>query len=368
MSATPPPSDVELLLRGMHGSLTLDEGRWERVLRIARATGLHARLAATNAHQPGLSAVLRRHFLSASRIAAFRSQMVRAELFQLAPLCAVEHPVIVLKGGAYLLQERPMTVGRFVSDVDLMVPRDALRAMEQRLRAAGWQTEELSAYDERYYRDWSHETPPMRYPGHALELDLHHAITPVTGSLAFDPAPLFERSVAIPGTPFRVLAAEDQLLHACVHCFHDGDLALRIRELVDIDALLRESAADDGFWATLLARAEELGLQRPLWYGLHFAITLMACPVPDEVMTGLPRPAGLTIQLMDRLVPLAMLPTDPDGPPPLGARLARAAMLARYHLLRMPLHMLVPHLARKASLRLRARIAEKKEAPDDGAP
>jgi len=361
-------SDIELLLRGLREPLDIDEARWERLLRIARVSGLHARLAATNLDQARMTDVVRRHLLSSARIAAYRAQMARAELFHLTALVDSAFPVIVLKGGAYLLQDRPMTVGRFVSDVDLMVPRERLRAMERALHAAGWRTEELSAYDERYYRDWSHETPPMRYPGHALEVDLHHAITPVTGSLAFDPAPLFEHSVAIPGTPFRVLAAEDQVLHACVHCFHDGDLALRIRELVDIDALLRESAAEDGFWTRLLARAEALGLQRPLWYGLHFATGLMACPVPEAVMAGLPRPPGITIRLMDRLLPLAMLPSDPDGPPPLRARLARAAMLARYHLLRMPLHMLVPHLARKTSLRLRARIAEKKGAPDDGAP
>lgn len=368
MTPADQPSDVELLLQGVHGPLTLEEGRWERVLRIARATGLHARLAAANDRNPGLTDTLRRHFLSASRIAAFRSQMVMAELFQLEPLCNVDYPIIILKGGAYLLQKRPMSIGRFISDVDILVPKANLRDMERRLREAGWQTEELSAYDERYYRDWSHETPPMRYPGHPLELDLHHAITPVTGRLAFDPSPLFAGSVAIAGTPFRVLAPEDQVLHACLHCFHDGDLSLRIRELVDIDGLLRESGTDDSFWAELLKRAEILGLQRPLWYGLHFAVRFFACPVPSSVIAALPAPNGIASWAMDRLVPLAMLPSDPDGPPPMKVTLARNAMLVRYHLLRMPLHMLLPHLARKAFIRLRARIAQKKEAPDDGAP
>ena len=134
--------------------------------------------------------------------------------------------------------------------------------MEARLHAAGWESAALDPYDERYYRDWSHETPPLRFPGHFLELDLHHAITPVTGRLHFDPAPLFAESLAVPGTPFRVLSPHDQVLHACVHCFQDGDLALRVREIADIDGLLRSFADTPGFWPGLVERARELDARR----------------------------------------------------------------------------------------------------------
>lgn len=362
------PHDTALLLRALHAHIELDEHGWDRLLRHARASGVHARLAAAQAAAPELPDVVRRHFVSATRIAAYRRKLMEAELFQLAPLCDTGFPVVVLKGAAYALQRRRIATGRFVSDVDLLVPAAHLRTMEQALRAAGWRSDPLSPYDERYYRDWSHETPPLRFPGHSLELDLHHAITPVTGSLAFNPAPLFARCEPIAGTPFHALAAEDQVLHACVHCFHDGDLGLRVREVVDIDGLAREFSARAGFWDTLLARANELGLERPLWYGLHYASNWLGCPVPNEVIAALRGPSRLTQQLMDRLVPLAMLPSDPDGPPPMKVTLARNTMLVRYHLLRMPLHMLLPHLARKALIRLRARATVKKEAPDDGAP
>jgi hypothetical protein len=361
-------ADIALLLRGLHEALDIEEARWERLLRLARASGLHARLAEANLDKAKMTDVVRRHLLSSARIAGYRAQLVRAELFQLAPLVTSDFPVIVLKGGAYLLQRRRMAVGRFVSDVDLLVPPTHLRTMEDRLRAGGWQAETLSPYDERYYRDWSHETPPMRQPGHSLEVDLHHAITPVTGSLAFDPARLFERSEPIAGTPFRALCPQDQVLHACLHCFHDGELDLRLREVVDIDGLLRTFADGADFWRTLVVRANELGLQRPLWYGLHFAHAWLACPVPRTVWDALSPPPALSRRAMDALVPVAMLPSDPDYPPPRSVKLARLLMRTRYHLLRMPLHMLLPHLARKAALRLRARVTAKKEAPDDGAP
>lgn len=365
MSPSLPPPLARLAL-GLGSALELDEQAWDLTLRLARASGLHARLASANADNPAVPEVVRRHLLSAGRIAAYRNQMVRAELFHLSPLCSADFPVVVLKGGAYLLQKRRMAVGRFVSDVDLLVPAASLHAMEARLLAAGWRAAALTPYDERYYRDWSHETPPMRRPGHALELDLHHAITPVTGTLAFDPSTLFERSVAIAGTPFRALSPEDQVLHACLHCFHDGDLMLRLREVVDIDGLVCEFALNPPFWDRLVARAHALRLVRPLWYGLHFAQGWLGCPVPESVTASLAAPPAPARALMDQLVPLAMLPSHPDGPPPLRVRLARRALLARYHLMRMPIHLLLPHLGRKTVLRLRKN--GKKGAPDDGAP
>lgn len=365
MRSNLPPALAQLAL-GLGSALELDEQAWDLTLRLARASGLHARLASANADNPTVPDVVRRHLLSAGRIAAYRNQMVRAELFHLSRQCAADFPVVLLKGGAYLLQKRRIATGRFVSDVDLLVPAASLHTMEARLLAAGWRAASLTPYDERYYRDWSHETPPMRRPGHALELDLHHAITPVTGTLAFDASTLFERSVPIAGTPFRALSPEDQVLHACLHCFHDGDLMLRLREVVDIDGLIRELALDPRFWDQLVARAHALKLVRPLWYGLHFAQGWLHCPVPESVIASLPAPPAPWRALMDRLVPLAMLPSNPDTPPPLRVGLARKVLLARYHLMRMPIHLLLPHLARKAMLRLRTN--EKRGAPDDGAP
>jgi len=353
-------AELALLFRGLRSPLEIDEPTWDRVLRMARASGLHARLACANEDNPKVPECVQRHLVSARRIAAYRAQLVRAELFHLAPMCTPAFPVLVIKGGAYLLQQRRMARGRFAADVDLLVPANQLQTMEARLRAAGWGAAKLSPYDERYYRDWSHETPPMRYPGRSLEVDLHHALTPVTGTLAFDPSRLFDRSESIPGTPFRALSREDQVLHACLHCFHDGDLALRVREVVDIDGLVREFAVAPHFWDKLVARAHELSLTRPLWYGLYFAEAWLECPVPDTVIANLPAPPALAQKLMAALVPLAMLPSHLDGPPPIRVRLARKALLARYHLMRMPMHLLIPHLARKSMLRLRAQGGEKK--------
>lgn len=352
---------LRALISGLHEVQQLDLARWETVLRLARSTRLHGRLAAAQLDLAKLPAVVERHLCSAARIAAFNRQMLFAELHQLTPLCQADFPVILLKGAAYAAQNHAGANGRLVSDVDLLVPRSALRTMEQRLQRAGWRSAPLDPYDERYYRDWSHETPPLRFPGHFLEVDLHHAITPVTARLNFDPAPLIEASEALPGSVFRVLQGEDQLLHACLHCFQDGDLGLRLREVADIDSLLRHHGNSDDFDRHLIERAGQLGLLRPLWYGLHFAARWFATPQAAAILQELPAsaaPSAPARLLMDRLVPLAMLPGNPDLPPPLAARVARQAMLTRYHWQRMPVRLLLPHLARKAVLRARWRRPE----------
>jgi len=357
-------AELELLLRGTREPLCIDTAQWDRVLRLARMTGLHGRLAAANEGNHSVPEPVRRHLVSASRIAAFNARMLLGELDALASVLRdAAFPVIALKGGAYALQGGRMANGRFASDVDLLVPNAHLRPVEQRLRAAGWVAAPLDAYDERYYRDWSHETPPMRFPGRVLELDLHHAITPVTGTLGFDARPLFDASVPVPGSAFRVLSPEDQVLHACVHCFHDGDLALRVREIVDIDALLRCFLRREGFAERLVARAGQLGLRRPLWYGLRFAGAWLGTPTAQGMLERIGSPGAISRRLMEWSAPHAMLPSDPDFPPPTAVRLARTAMLARYHRLRMPLPMLVPHLARKTALRMRARLLRPAEEP-----
>ena len=54
------------------------------------------------------------------------------------------------------------------------------------------------------------------------------------------------------------------------------------------------------------------------------------------------RPAAVLRRPMEACISLALLRLRPDRPPGLSVRFAAAASLARYHLLRMPLHMLLP--------------------------
>ncbi len=162
---------------------------------------------------------------------------------------------------------------------------------------------------------------------------------------------LASRSVPIASSPFRALAPPDQVLHLCAHLFQESDCTNRLRDIVDLDAMLRDFGVQESFWRELPQHAARHQLARPLWYGLRFAERFLGTPIPASargaaLAAGKPGPVARAS--MDLLVPLAMLPPDPDRGAPIATRLARAMLLARSHWLRMPPLLLVRHLAHKS--------------------
>lgn len=288
-----------------------------------------------------------------------RARVGRWELDRLAwALASVDAPIVVLKGCAYLLAGTPNADGRDFADVDLLLPREALPSAEAALKARGWRATELTPYDDRYYRDWAHELPPMRHREREVEIDLHHAIVMPTSRLRFDSARMFEHLRRPAGERFHVLGPADMVLHAICHLFA-GEMDGGLRELVDIaDLLAHFGRTEAGFWDEFWPRAEALGLTRPASHAIRSLRTVLGMELPAAVLEAAeraapPAPARL---LLDRLVPLAMHPRHPDGPD-WRVSLARQAMLARAHWLRMPAPMLARHLAYKSWLRLRYRGA-----------
>lgn len=354
---------VRLLLecfRAPSAALGATEGEWDGVVRVARAARLLGPLGARLAAQGVLERIpppVRAHFDSEQALVAHRTQMARRLLGELGRLLGGRgFPLVALKGGAYLLQGLACARGRLFSDVDLMVPRAHLDAVEGVLREAGWEfAESLDAYDERYYREWSHELPPLEHPGHPLQLDLHHSILPPVGRVRPNDAALCADSVAVEGTPFRVLAPADQVLHVCAHVFQDSDLAEMLRDVSDVDALLREYATRPGFADELVARARVHGLGRALWYGAEFSGALFGTPGADTLKAALAfaAPGVAARRAMAGLGARALLPESPDRLPSLARRGARQLLFLRYLFLRFPLRLLVLHAAYKGARRVR---------------
>lgn len=327
-------------------------------LRLARRAGVLARLA-WQLREQGLPASLPDialdHLLSALVAFEARQRVARWELNRLAwALQAIpDVPVVALKGCAYLLADLPNSRGRSFADVDLLVPKAHLPTVEARLSECGWRTAELTPYDDRYYRKWAHELPPMTHEEREVEVDLHHNLLMSTARIGPAAGLLFDAARPVPSSRFLVLAPIDMTLHAMTHLMYNDDMAEALRELVDVDELLRhfgehEPSFWDGFWP----RAERLGLTRPAFLGLRHARALLGTPIPDAVLeasrAGAPAPP--IVALMDRLVPLALFPAHPDTA---GRRASAARWLLylRAHWIRMPLPMLVRHLGYKWYLR-----------------
>jgi hypothetical protein len=328
---------------------------WDTTVRVARSAKLLAelgcRIERAGALDPVPSAV-RDHMRAARVMVRHTHKMAELELHRLArvlePLAV---PIVLLKGAAYLAQGLPFAEGRWMGDVDIMVPRGRIEEVEATLRNAGWAMEPMDAYDERYYREWTHEIPPLRYPRHPMRLDVHHSILQQTARLKPDAEALLAASVPAPDGRFRVLSPEDQLLHASVHLFQDSDCANRMRDVADIDGLVRYFSQDAGFWERLRSRIDLHGLARPVWYALHFAQRLLGLSLPGD--TGIPAPNIPVRALMDALVPRAILPPHPDHFSSHVTRLARDLLFIRSHWLRMPPALLARHLVVKGFGRLK---------------
>lgn len=351
------PDQVRLLLHALTDPpicVALSELQWEMLVRSARAGRLLGVLAARveAAIAPDALPEVAQRQLTAGRIdARFRRQKVLHLLATIEPhLRQTGEKTILLKGAAYIAQGLPAAAGRLPADVDVMVPRRVLDALERSLRAAGWAFEKNDPYDQHYYRAWSHELPPLQCAGQALELDLHHGILPPRGRLKPDTEALFAAAVPISGTPYYALCPADQVLHAAAHLFQDSDCTRRLRDLVDIDALLRHYAASQAdFWPALAERAQRHRLSRPLWYALAAAQAWMDTPLPAQIGAWMTRekPPWPLRTVFGRLATRALPPVDPDAEPRSGDVLAARLLEARAAWLRMPPPLLAYHAANK---------------------
>jgi hypothetical protein len=294
------------------------------------------------------------HFQAARAIVAYRRRMAFWEMNRLQrALADCNADIVVLKGCAYLLADIPFANARLFADVDILVEKSTIDRIEQSLLAQNWQTLKLDDYDQSYYRVWMHEIPPLRHVSRTMEVDIHHTIIPPTSDLQPDPALLMRDAIGLDNTPFKVLSPCDMVLHSAVHLFFDSDLSNKLRDLVDLDQLLRHFGTENSqFFEALLLRAKVLGLQRPLYYTLRYTHQLLATPIPDAVLQRSQEfapPAPIRL-LMDSLMPMALLPEHPDESFQT-VRFARWLLYIRSHYLRMPLKLLIPHLARKSLVR-----------------
>lgn len=343
-------------------------GDWSAVLGAARRSRTLGHLAIRRRDAPSpdrLDPRLQGHLRAAQFAVRYQNQMIRRELIELGDaLRDAQAPVVLLKGAAYIAAGLPLCEGRLASDIDLLVEPTALATVERLLRSAGWQAKPLADHDERYYREWSHELPPFTHPARGIEVDVHHSITPAMRGAGVDTGALVAASVALEfhgHRRFRALQPVDQLIHCAIHTFKDSDLSLRLRETMDFDLLWRHHSARQPaqFAAALVARALELGQQRPLWWAIHFARRWLGAPIPADALATLPAPRARTVRAMDWLADRAMLPGARMERSGLD-RLAAVVLLARYHYNRLPLAKLLPHLLEKS----RRRLLEPKQEPD----
>ncbi len=321
---------------------------WETLIRQARRAGLLARLAWLAQQSGGWERIPpqpRAHLEAAQTIAQSQAMAVQRELFFLRQaLDPLGVPIILLKGAAYLAAQLPPAHGRLFSDIDLLVPESAIGEVETALMLRGWASGHHDPHDQRYYRKWMHEIPPLRHIKRMSVVDVHHAILPLTARIKTPSGPLIKAAIPLPDDPlFCILSPPDMVLHSATHLFHEGEFGRGLRDLTDLDALLRHFGQHAAFWDALVERARLLNLTRPLNYALRYCRQVFDTPIP-----ALPEDARPTFpRLMDALFERALAPEHAscnDSFTPF----ARGLLYIRSHWLRMPPWLLLRHLFHKA--------------------
>jgi len=342
-------------LRDPEGSCeTFLSSEWEGLLRTARRANLLSRIACIVhdiGHLEQLAPKVRDHLSSALRVTESNRLSVLQEVRKVRSALAEQRvPVVILKGAAYIAGELAAAPGRLLSDIDIMVPVGQLQVAERELVAHGWMPTKFDAYDQRYYRQWMHELPPLRHLERGTNLDVHHTILPPTAALKPDVNKLWAEVVALPSYEgVFVLSPADMILHSATHLFHDGELENGLRDLVDMDALIRQSGNDGSFPEHLVQRAVELDLSRPLFYALRYCTALLGTPFPEQASILAEKngsPDSLLVRLMDSLIVRSICAVFINETPKM-THVAKFALYVRSHYLRMPIYMLIPHLIRK---------------------
>ena len=317
-------TDARVLARALADPATVvgfDADAWTALLAIARAEQLIGTLASRVDGLPmpdAVKAILADAHAGAAhgrRAALWEAEMARRALAR------IDCPIVLLKGTAFVAAGLSAGQGRSIGDLDILVPRVSLDAVEAALLAAGWEWVKPDPYDDVYYRRWMHELPPLIHRDRDRMIDVHHTILPLTARITPDAAALIEGSVALENG-LRTLSANGMIVHAAAHLFADGDLAGGLRNLWDIRCLVDEFGTDG-----LDAEAERHGLQREVARSLRLVSTVFG----DSPARG-----------VDRIYLRRMTARDGWGRPT--RPVTRLAFYIRSHWLRMPPAMLARHL------------------------
>ena len=333
---------------------------WVVLSRLARRANLLSRIASFIHDRIGFDAILqspRNHLQSALLLAEANARSARWEVFKLHEVLSQNQiDFILLKGGAYIWKGNQASKGRLFSDIDIMVHKSDIEKAERTLIYSGWMADNLlDRYDQRYYRKWMHEVPPLTHLGRKTSLDLHHSIIPPVSNREFCAERLWD--VAVEDERLQglyTLSPIDMIIHSATHLFHEGEFEQGLRDLSDLDLLIREYIVEESLWDELLQRARVLNLQVPIYYALNFTYRVLQTPIPEIMIQKAAkrgRLRGFHNWMMNQLYLRALMPKHVTFSVR-GQETARFLLFIRSHWIKMPWYLLFPHLIRKGWLSL----------------
>ena len=262
-------------------------GEWSRLLRHAQRNQLLARLATLALGQESLGALpqLPRLQLEQARQAATAQRQQRQR--DLQALMQLLEPagfvVVALNGTAHWLHEIAPTNDQQCAGLDIWVDSGHWERLAATLRSGGWLPADTGPADQAGRVRWNAAPGAQGPVRRAAVLTVHSQMLPALPCAQAGLALQLQARLAVPEIPgLHVPAPSDLVLCAVAQVFHTDGGAQALRDLSDVDVLLRRFAPQPAFWSDLVQRAAELELSRALYYGLRHSVRLFATPVPDS--------------------------------------------------------------------------------------
>jgi hypothetical protein len=289
-----------------------------------------------------------RHFLNADVLAENHKKQVLFEAFELQRELAGKYQYLIfLKGAGYSLSGAQVGDTRIYNDIDILTDKGSIDAIEKRLCLLGWLSEELTEHDEKYYRKWAHEIPPLRHGKRGTIVDIHHNIVPIISGRHLD-ADKFASNSVTTKDGYQILSFAAMTLHSLIHLFFNEDVKKGYRDLIDIHNLMTHHSEND-YWRTILSLAKETGFQMELFLACRYASKILQTVIPEFVQDELSQLCPWYIVLLDFMYEKALKPNHPVCQPRF-FKVAEFMILIKGHFQKMPLHILIYHLLTKAGI------------------
>lgn len=342
--------------------LNLSLKQWQEavfILREAKVLGSLYHSAVKHECFSQYPSEVQRHLFSAHVYAKRQADQIEYEAKELNQLFQqVDVQAIFLKGAAYTLRGSFNGLGRVCSDLDVLVDKSDLAKAEAHLKSNRWRSESLNDYDEKYYREWAHEIPPLFQINRATVVDMHHNIYPPISGRAPSVETFFD-SKQLTETGCFVLDPACTILHSLVHMFTNEDSSSWMRDLLDI-CLLIEEFGDQDCWTKLI----ELAIETKFTSELASCITVISyyskIDIPQQAKDFVSnQKLGFTDKfLMNTIFVNAIVP-EHEAVNKFKNRMAKQVVYLRGHWQKMPFPILIKHFAIKSFLGLRDKLIGK---------
>ena len=329
-----------------HQLVQLSLREWESLLFVLKTSRLEAYLAFVLHDLEAWHSIpeqVRAHLSAAMVYAQRQNDQVFHEGQEIHDLLMAQGVTpVFLKGAAYIVAATNNAKGRLCSDIDLLVKEDGLAISETALLNNFWYHKTITDYDDKYYREYAHEIPPLYHLTRGTVLDLHHNLfLPISGKAP--PLEQFWQVVVCQESGLYTLEPAAMFMHSIIHLMLNEEVVYGFRDMVDLKCLAQQYDSV-GFWQRVELIAAESHFETELNVVVILLNTWFNTAYPVKRFEGSLQRRKL--QLLVRIYKYALIPEHP-ALHSLRSGLARFIVFVRGHSIKMPLTVLVKHFSIK---------------------